>query len=99
MAWAGIASSSVSWLTCCCAPIPFVGALAGLGGVLFAIVGIVCGVLGYQSAKRVGGRTDLPIIAIVIGSVRIVLTVGFVVLVVVLVGAAGVAAYFEQAGR
>jgi hypothetical protein len=99
MAWASIATSVASWLTCCCAPIPFVGMIVSLGGLLLAVAGLVCGILAYQQAKRVSGRTDLPIIGMVIGALRLVLTVGIVVVALVTLGTVGLAAYFQQAGH
>ena len=99
LAWAGIASSVASWLTCCCAPIPFIGMILGLGGLLLSVVGVVCGMLAYRAATRVGGRTDLAIIGIAIGALRLLLTVGLVALAIVVLGAAGMAAYFQQQGH
>ncbi len=99
LAWAGIASSVASWLTCCCMPIPFIGMVFGLGGLLLSVVGVVCGILAYRAAGPVGGRTDLPILAIVIGALRLVLTVGAVVAAIVLIGTVGFAEYFQHAGH
>lgn len=99
LAWAGVATSVISWLTCCCAPIPFVGFVVSLIGLLLAVVGVVCGALAYRTAKAVGARTDLPIIAMVVGGLKLLLTAGIVVLAVVMLGAAGIAAYFDRAGH
>ncbi len=97
LAWAGIASSVASWLTCCCTPIPFVGVIFALGGLLLAVVGVVCGFLAYRAAKPIGARTDLAIVGIAIGAARLIITFGVVAIALVVVGAAGIAAFVEGA--
>jgi hypothetical protein len=100
LAWVGVACSSISWLLCCCAPIPFVGFLSNLLGGALALGGLVCGILAYRTAKRVGGRTDLPSIAMVVGGAGVALRLGLVALVLVLIaviGLAGVTEYVQRA--
>lgn len=90
MAWIGIALSGLSWVACCCSPIPFVGLVAAGGGFLFAIGGMVCGYLALQKAKQANTRTDLAMIGLVLGGVRLGLTalviVGVIAMVVLGVG-------------
>jgi hypothetical protein len=100
MAWVGIACSSVSWLTCCCGPIPFVGLFGAFGGLLFAIVGVGCGWMALQTAQRAQTRTDLAKFAIGIGAARLILTVLTVAAIFVLamlgIGIAGLEAYTQS---
>ena len=81
MAWIGVVMSSISWISCCCTPVPFVGLLFALGGMLFAIAGLVCGVIAYREGKRTGTRTDIALVGAILGGTRLGLTVGSVVLV------------------
>ncbi|GAB4114840.1 MAG: hypothetical protein OHK0013_49480 [Sandaracinaceae bacterium] len=85
LAWASIATGALSWITCCCAPVPFVGMIAGGLGLVSALASVVCGAIAYRSATRDGGRTDLPLIGLVLGGSRLVLTLGAVGVVIVLI--------------
>lgn len=84
MGWVAVVCSSLSWLTCCCTPIPLVGIFGAFGGLLFAVVGAVCGYLALQKAKQQSSRTDLAMIGLVLGAVRLGLTVLGIVAVIVL---------------
>jgi peptidoglycan biosynthesis protein MviN/MurJ (putative lipid II flippase) len=84
LAWASIATGAASWLVCCCAPVPFVGMIMGILGLLSAVASVVCGALAYRSATRDGGRTDLPLIGLALGGGRLVLTFGVIGVAVVL---------------
>jgi hypothetical protein len=100
LAWVGIGFSSVSWLSCCCGPIPVVGMFGALGGLLLAIGGVIAGYMALQNANRMQTRTDLAKIAIGLGAARLIMTVLVLVLVVVLVmlgfGIAGLEAYTQS---
>jgi hypothetical protein len=96
MAWAGIGLSSLGWVSCCCGFVPFVGIFGALGGLLFSIGGIVCGYLALQKAKQFNTRTDLAMIGIVLGAVRLGLMLLFIVLGVVLLVAGVGVGFLEQ---
>jgi len=102
MAWVGIACSGLSWLSCCCGPVPFVGMIGAFGGLLLAVGGIIAGWLALQNAQRMQTRTDLAKIAIGLGAARVILTVlavgAFFVLAMLGIGIAGLEAY-TQHGR
>ncbi len=85
MAWIGIVCSSLGWFSCCCSPIPFVGIFAAGGGLLFSIAGTICGYLALQKAKQANGRTDLAMIGLVLGAVRLGLTALAIVAIVAMV--------------
>lgn len=82
MAWAGIICSSLGWFTCCCWPIPILGFLGMGGGFLLSVAGVVCGYLALQKAKQAQTRTDLAMIGIVLGAVRLGLMVLFIIIAV-----------------
>lgn len=90
MGWAAIACSSLAWVSCCCSPIPFVGFIAFGGGLLLAVAGVICGYMALQKAKQQSTRTDLAMIGLVMGAVRLGLTalvfVGVIAMVVLGVG-------------
>jgi tryptophan-rich sensory protein len=85
LSWVAIACGGGSWLTCCCAPIPFVGTIAWLGGLLLAIAGAIAGYMAWQNAKRAGGRTDLAMTGMVLGATRLGLTILFIGAILVMV--------------
>ncbi|MFO0685517.1 MAG: hypothetical protein U0234_25885 [Sandaracinus sp.] len=85
LSWVAIACSSVSWASCCCSWVPFVGWFISIGGTFLALVGVIIGYMQWQKAKAIqGARSDLPMIGLVIGAVRLGLTIGAIGLVVVL---------------
>ena len=84
MGWVAIATGALGWLSCCCTPIPFIGLLFALGGLVFAVVATITGYLALQKAKQQNSRTDLAMIGLVLGAVRLGLTVLGIVAVVVL---------------
>lgn len=85
LSWVAIGCGAGSWLTCCCAPIPFVGTIAWLGGLLLAIAGTIAGYMAWQSGKRAGTRTDLAMTGMVLGATRLGLTILFIGAILVLV--------------
>jgi hypothetical protein len=102
LGWAGVAASVLSWLLCCCTPIPFVGLLANVAALLLSLVGVICGGLAYRQATQRGGRTDLALIALLVGGLRL-LVIGALfavfVVVVAVVGMAGVSEYLQNLGH
>jgi hypothetical protein len=91
IAWASIVCSGLGWVSCCCGPIPFLGILAGFGGLALSVAGVICGYLALQKAKQNNGRTDLPMIGIVLGAVRLgLVVVGLVIVVGMVVLGVGV---------
>lgn len=85
LAWVSIATGALSWLVCCCAPIPLLGLLSAIAGLILAITSTICGGFALRSASREGRRTDLAIIGLVLGGGRLVVTFGLLGLAVVLV--------------
>jgi hypothetical protein len=96
MAWVSIALSSLGWLSCCCGFVPFIGIVGAGGGFLLSIGGIVCGYLALQKAKQQSTRTDLAMIGIVLGAVRLGLFALVIAVAVVLMIAGVGLAGFEQ---
>ncbi len=85
LAWIAIATGGLSWLMCCCAPVPLLGMISGLAGLVLALASVIVGAFAYRDAKRDGGRTELAVIGIGLGGSRLVITLGLVGLAIVLV--------------
>lgn len=96
LAWIGVACSGLSWLTCCCFPIPIINVVGGLGGFALAIAGTICGYMAWQKAKQANTRTDIAMAGLVIGALSIGLRVlGIIAVVAMIVLGVGIAG-FEQ---
>lgn len=96
MAWASVALSSLGWMSCCCGPIPILGLIALLGGFAFSVAGVICGYMAWQKAKQQNTRTDIAIVGMVLGGIRLGLLLLMIIIgVVALLAGVGLAGFEE----
>lgn len=82
LGWIGVVCGAITWLSCCCTVVPFLGVIGNLGGLLFATAAVVLGGMSVYRARQRGRSVTVGVIALSLGGVRL----GLIALLLAVVG-------------